>query len=55
MKTEKIKMKCTVCGKFEVEHEITVNEYGYFSIPYAYCPECLCIMEQIIDHHEKEL
>ena len=55
MKTVKIKIRCTVCGKFEIEYEIDVNEHGYFSIPDAHCPECLSIMIQELDHHKKEI
>lgn len=48
-------MKCAVCGKFEIEHEVDINEHGYFSISDAYCPECLCILNQTIDHHKKDV
>jgi len=54
MKTEKIKVYCTVCKKFKVEHDVNVNKHGYFSIPIAYCPECLCILIQEINHHKKD-
>ena len=43
-----------MCGKFEVEHEIYTNEYGYFVIPDAYCPECLCVLTQVIDHVQQK-
>lgn len=49
MKTVKIKIHCAVCEKFKIEHEVSVNKYGYFAIPDAYCPECFCLLEQVID------
>lgn len=54
MKTIKVRIKCTVCGKFDKIIDVDVNEYGYFSASEAYCPECLCVMEQIWDHHKKD-
>lgn len=55
MKIVKIRIKCTVCGKFDKTIDIGVNEHGYFSIPDAHCPECLSIMIQELDHHKKEI
>ena len=55
MKTVKVKIHCSMCGKFTVEHEVDTNEHGYFTIQDAYCPECLGIMEQVIDHLPKDI
>lgn len=52
MKTEKVIIKCTVCKQFEKIVDIAVNEHGYFTFPDAYCPHCLSLMEQIINHHK---
>ena len=54
MRTIKVRIKCTVCRKFDKTIDVDINEYGYFSASDAYCPECLCLMEQIWDHHKKD-
>ena len=58
MKTVKVKAKCSICKyeiEFEIEETIMMGKTnGIFQIPDAYCPECLCVMEQIIDHHKKD-
>lgn len=54
MKTVKVKIHCAMCGKFHVEHEVDVNEHGYFTFPTAHCPECFCVLEQVIDGERKD-
>lgn len=54
MKTVKVKIHCLICGKFEVEHEVDINKFGYFTFPQAFCPECLSILDQIINGEEKQ-
>ena len=44
-----------MCGKFKVEHEIDTNEYGYFVFSEAYCPNCLAILEAVIDNLPKSI
>ncbi len=53
MNTVKIKIHCPVCSGFKTEHEIDVNEYGYFVWPeHAYCPECFAVLTCVIDTKE---
>ena len=47
METVKIYIHCTVCG-FSTEYDLNVNEHGFFSIPEAYCPVDLMILDQEI-------
>jgi len=49
----KIKSRCLTCG-FEVEWEARTNEYGFFEIPDAYCPNDYCMLDQVIDSRDKE-
>lgn len=43
-----------MCGKFKVEHEVDINEHGYFTFPEAYCPECLAVLTCVIDKKEND-
>lgn len=53
MKTVIVKIHCTMCGKFKVEHEVNTNEHGYFVFPQAQCPECLAILVQEVDGNKE--
>ena len=55
MKTLKIKAKCYGCKKFEVEYNVDINEHGFFAFTEAHCPECLNLLEQIIEDDIKEI
>lgn len=54
MKTVKIRSKCSVCG-FEIKWDLDVNEYGFFQIPDAYCPNDFILLIQEIDGHIKSI
>ena len=47
MKTVKVHAHCSVCG-FTVDYDIDTNEYGFFVMPEAYCPNDLLMLEQEI-------
>ena len=49
MKTIKVRLKCHMCSKFEVEHSVDTNEHGYFTFPDSFCPECLGLLNVVID------
>ncbi len=49
MKTVKVRLKCHMCGKFEVEHLVDTNEHGYFTFSEAHCPECLALLNAVMD------
>lgn len=53
METVKVHIRCTMCRKFDKFIDVDVNEHGFFEIPEAHCPECLCILEQDIDGRRK--
>lgn len=53
MVTTKVRIHCPVCGKFKTEHKLDMNEYGYFSIPEAYCPQCFALLIVVIDGEEE--
>lgn len=54
MKVVKVKIHCPMCGNFRTEHEININEHGYFTFPEAHCPKCLAILEADIDRLPKD-
>lgn len=54
MKTIKIRFRCTACKKFDKVLDVDINEHGFFEIPNAICPECLFVLDQVIDHHKKD-
>lgn len=43
-----------MCGKFETQYWLDENEYGFFAVPDAYCPECFALLDQIINHNNKD-
>lgn len=47
MKTVKVYVHCTVCG-FSVEYDLDTNEYEFFVMPDAYCPNDLLMLDQEI-------
>lgn len=55
MKTVKVTIHCSMCGKFKVEHEIDTNEHGYFTLTEAHCPECLAVMVVVVDHLSEDV
>lgn len=50
MRSLKIKIHCCMCGQYENEHYIDINEYGYFVLPEGRCPYCLAILVQEIKY-----
>lgn len=50
METVEVKVECKMCGKFRTTFYVDKNEHGFFCFPDAYCPKCLAIMVQVIDH-----
>jgi len=52
MKTITIRAKCFLCD-FEFIRKKEINEYGYFEIGEAYCPNDFSILDQIVDGVEK--
>ena len=53
MKTVEVRIHCSMCGKFRTEHKIDINEFGYFSVPEAYCPQCFALLIVVIDGGEE--
>lgn len=49
----KIKSKCSFCD-FEIEWFAYINEYGFFQIPEAYCPNDFTILTQDINGRDSE-
>lgn len=45
MRTVKIHVHCTVCG-FSTEYDVDTNEHGFFTVPEAYCPNDMLILNQ---------
>ena len=48
MKTVTVKIKCGLCD-FKATREVKTNEFGYFEIPDAFCPNDFSILNQIVD------
>lgn len=53
MTSVKVKSKCLLCG-YKVTWTCYTNEYGFFSIPDAFCPNDLMQLDQEIDGKEIE-
>lgn len=47
-----LKITCPLCA-FKVEREIEINEFGYFEVIDAYCPNDFSVLFQNIDGREK--
>ena len=55
MKTVKVRIHCSMCGNFRIEHDADTNEHGYFVFPEAHCPECLGILQVDVDELPKDI
>jgi hypothetical protein len=54
MKTVKVISHCTSCG-FKKEWFLDTNEYGFFQISEAYCPNDFLLLTQELMGHIKRI